>query len=58
VFNEEYDVGMIFLSPFPGVRAIGECSDRFKEICQDFNNYQRTQWFKDYWEEAKEKSLS
>jgi hypothetical protein len=57
VFNEEYDVGMIFLSPFPGVRVIGECSDRFKEICQDFNNYQRTQWFKDYWEETKEKSL-
>ncbi len=58
LFNEEYDVGMIYLSPFPGVRVIGECSDKFKEICQDFNNYQRSNWFTTYWKKAKEIALA
>ncbi len=58
LFNEEYDVGMIYLSPFPGVRVIGECSEKFKEICQDFNNYQKSNWFTNYWKKAKEIALA
>lgn len=55
LFNEEeLDVGMIYLSPFPGVRVLGDCSEKFKGICQDFNDYQRSKWFTSYWNRARE----
>ena len=48
----EYDVGFVILSPFPGIRASEEASERFKTYCSDFNRVERSRWFTSYWSDS------
>lgn len=43
--QEDLDVGMIYLCPWPGIRVLEDHSGKFTDVANLFNSVQRQKWF-------------
>lgn len=43
--QEDWDVGMIYLCPWPGIRVLEDSSGKFTDVANLFNSVQRQKWF-------------